>query len=275
MPWLGDVINQIRGEIERHDNPSEQLKEVLLWRGFLASSNEGQTYLLRGSNRGDEDDCKTLEELGLDLDRLQDEHFTARVGWGAFTGRQHDAIQKILAIPSPDGMTDVGFRCNEWRDFRRLKFGYALPTKECDIGIALLVRTLPFLSVPTRLSGHGDNDTCHLHIDFDGPYAYHWFRAVFRHKLEGDLGALAGLFNFQPTPDDGALALHIGTETEDAQVAFSFFSAGQQLARLMMNEDFGAEIRQIKHDACDHFHGNRIAPTVNAWQAYLAQNNLW
>ena len=185
-PWLQLVCRSIELDLHRIEDSRIQLRDALLWRGFFAGTDDSGVLIYRGNHKADRMDIKTLSRL-LTVTPADEDGVIARVSLKADAQtRLTSPIRAILQLPSPPGMTAAGFRYTTWASFRNCRFGYGLPVIELDLGVSLLVRTLPLVSVPTRLSGHGVSEP-RLYIEFDGAYAACWFKYLFENHLSQHL----------------------------------------------------------------------------------------
>ena len=265
--WERRVLASIVDSILAHPDAETQLVETLQWRGFLAIRNSDGVFLqtgnadadkkdislLTGHTQADQDDLKSLSEI-LTIERLSDQDIAAHVSWSDSEGdNRQDEVRRILEIPSPTGMTPAGYDFKYWEQFRECQYPYGLATEELDLGVSLLVRALPLICVPTRVSGHGITDRRRLYVEFDGPYAGAWFKAIFETRLANRLSQ-AELFQIRF--DNNRCSLEIGQQAD----AFTAFRASQDLARLLIQPDVFKPIQKLKNQACLDW-SRRFSPT--------------
>jgi len=242
--WLNHVTETITAVITKDLDAASQLADALQWRGFLAGRDAEGVVLHTGDAHADDVDLSTLSKM-LRIERLSDPDIVARVDWPESSGLSRaDEIRRILEIPSPQGMTAAGYRFADWDQFRNCRYGYGLPACDLDFGVALLVRALPLISVPTRLSGHGVRQQRRLHVQFDGPYAATCFKAAFHTHLARQLSRPA-MFEFHiGSEDTNSLIIGQNSNTIDA------FRASQELGRLLIRPEVFEPLRGLKTRVC-------------------------
>jgi hypothetical protein len=209
--------------------------------------------LHRTSRRADKSDRMALEKCHLEVQALQDRDHCAHIDWRSF-GRDRQAIVGILNIPSPQGMTGIGHFFAGWRGFRRCRFGESLAANDLDAGVALLVKLMSAIGVPTRLSGHGLKDMCEIYVSFQGKYAFIWFKAVFQELLAPGLDPeVRQLVEFRGDEEGGYgnYEVRIGSETRDPSEARRFYDAQFEISCRMMDEHWVASVQQAKKRVCD------------------------
>lgn len=263
-PWLQLVCRSIELDLHRIEDSRIQLRDALLWRGFFAGTDDTGVLIYRGNHKADRMDIKALSRL-LTVTPADEDGVIARVSLKADAQtRLTSPIRAILQLPSPWGMTAAGFRYTSWASFRNCRFGYGLPVIELDLGVSLLVRTLPLVSVPTRLSGHGVSEP-RLYIEFDGAYAACWFKYLFENHLSQHLQR-PDVFRVDLSRETGRLV--IGREASSNDDAVASFQAAQDLARLLLDERLAGRLRRLKQAVCSQFNDR---PGVNRFYQKCCQ----
>jgi len=229
MRWFNEVQNRILTEIQRQPTMRQRLVEALHWRGFLVWSETGHIYMDRCAAAADRCDIESLRPFKplCIVAREEAADYCAEVRWRYATQPAMDAvIEGILRLPAPDGMTSI---------LSHPEFGFDFPATELDQGVALLVRGLARLGLPTKISGHGHAERCRIFVEFANDAVGQTFRELFDARF-ADRVADAGVFTFGQGELGGA-ALMIGDATNDEETAFRFFCAAQQLGRLMFEHN--------------------------------------
>jgi hypothetical protein len=266
-PWLQLVCRSIESDLHRIEDSRIRLANALLWRGFFAGTDDTGVLIYRGNQKADRMDLKTLSRL-LRVTPADEDGVIARVSLnaGAQT-RWTQQIRAILQLPSPWGMTASGIRYTSWASFKKCRFGYGLPVIELDLGVALLVRALPLVSVPTRLSGHGVSEP-RLYIEFDGAYAACWFKYLFENHLSQHLQR-PDVFRVDLSREGGRLV--IGREASSNDNVVASFQAAQDLARWLMDERLAGRLRRLKQAVCSQFND---CPDVNRFYQKCCQMSV-
>lgn len=222
--WLTAVQEKILEEIKRLPR-SEQLREALLWRGFLAHQDDGRIRLVRIAEKTDAADIASLGLLaGVIVKTIEGGEWCAEIEWAHAQEGRGNAIRSILDLPSPIGMTSIN---------KHDAFGWHFPAQELDLGVALLARGMMRLGLHTIISGHGSAERCMLYIEYEN----HSLGMEFRRRFYAQW--------VQQMPNSGGVTftsevfrgtkLVFGAETDDAEEAFARFRAAQVLGREIHN----------------------------------------
>jgi len=215
--WLNAVQEKILEEIKRLPR-SEQLREALLWRGFLAHQDDGRIRLVRIAEITDAADIASLGLLaGVIVKTIEGGEWCAEIEWAHAQEGRGNAIRSILDLPSPIGMTSIN---------KHDAFGWHFPAQELDLGVALLARGMMRLGLHTIISGHGSAERCMLYIEYENHPLGMEFRRRFDAQWVNQMPALG---------DFGAPKIEFGAETDDAEEAFARFRAAQVLGREIHN----------------------------------------
>ena len=176
----------------------------------------------------------------------------------------------LLDGPQEDQWTSITTERAEWAGFRALKYGVRLHPSQLELGVALLVRVLPLVSVPTEVSGHGRAGKFFLRVDIDGNYGRAWVRFLLEQELR----------HLLPPTDVGRLRqglrysrrIVLGGHDEDLASALDSFWRGQRLARLLLDSERGVEVRRRRRRIVDSF-AQTERPTPNDFRRRCVE--LW
>ena len=125
---------------------------VLRWRGFLCVLRAGRVYIAKKSPAAD---LLLLRRAGIALRPCEprDGELLCEIVDAARISE--DRLRQVFCVPPENFLTWAGVGPKgeminpNWSTFRRLKFGAALPVRNLDCGVALLVKTLPLLGLLT------------------------------------------------------------------------------------------------------------------------------
>jgi hypothetical protein len=172
------------------------LTEALLRRGFLAFHDEQGVFLGSGSHEAD----LTVLKLVKGIDVCPIDNVSDRVASINFLDSdQIGAAIRIIQLgenhserPHSGGFTSFGlgpYVNSSWTTYKRMKWGAKLAvcpaqsadqeqvSNSLDIGIALLIKSLPLARVATSLSCDG-HSVRHASISFHFPWDVHWAKSV-------------------------------------------------------------------------------------------------
>lgn len=179
----------LQQELPSISNITERLAQTLLRRGFLINYENDFISVHSGIHPQDLKDLTELGELiGFEVQPVEssDKTYVAKLHVGR---RLHnDFEQLIILLPSWRGMSACYSKPKTWSAFKSNRFGAKVPTKDLDLGISLLIKTLPLLGVRTLLccDGHGQ---CQPYVKFCGQHYLNWFLFIIE-KIKPDLPLL-------------------------------------------------------------------------------------
>lgn len=159
------------------NDPIEQLKTILLWRGFLARRDEAGVFLCTGSADGD---VEMLQQLGVAVQRIEGhpENCAEILATHSITD---EVLFRIFSHPPIYGMSGMydfsGVVNHDWQTFLNCKYGAKVPVAVLEPGIALLVKALPLIGLHTAEScdGHLSKPTM---IRFISKHHWNWAKLI-------------------------------------------------------------------------------------------------
>ncbi len=210
--WLLDHLGKIA-------DPVECAQQTLLRRGFLLWKSGGAIGLRATSHRQDYD------WLNFVARRARWKQTCCHVeGEGSVQGYEvssmlsPDAIQRVILHPGVRGMTFVNYRYSTWKDFKLNSWGHRIPVMDLDIGVAAIVKALPFARVRTNLCCDG-HDVRPAELWFPSPFFSRWFERV----LDASSEVVDGLQEVVVTQvDDRSLQLIGPAEPRRARLLFEW-----------------------------------------------------
>lgn len=223
-------------------NTTERLAHTLLRRGFLVGYQKDRIKVHRGVH---EDDLRSLEKLcgKWDLELRRSSNDPAFMAVMDVPAGLTDFEKSIIYLPSCRGMSAVyGFYHKPtWEAFVNNRYGAKVPSKELDLGVALLIKTLPLAGVRTKMccDRHGGRPP---YIEFCGQHHKNWFMQVIQ-QCRQELPILDGLqFNLDSESESVSIQLNNQADWQPTDT-IPVFDTLFQLATSLMSED---KIQQFK-----------------------------
>ena len=183
--------------------------ELLLCRGFILKDFRS------GSN-----------ELDLDACEKSDFGYRSKLN-------NESLISSLLPSNRYSSITSSEMLNRDFRSFLRCRFGARIPVRVLDPGIALLVKTLPIISVMTANCCSGHLKARPRILLFDSFHSQ-WMRQVFRYLFAGISGWSISGIAFELEADD----------TEASH--FHAYWLAQFMARSLLDRENGQAIREAK-----------------------------
>jgi hypothetical protein len=253
MPHRADLYDRISTHIwNGFKNPIDRITEVLLWRGFLVEKRANDILLCTGSH---DDDLVFLSEI-LPEPRFHIQEILNDVNHRATISvpkkiTNRDILHIVSLGQQPGhGMLGEPLVGVDWLAFQNCRFGASVAVRWLDIGIALMVKTLPLAGVFTTYScdgfAHGDRNTL---ISLHGSYHFGWCKRVIE-KVTCEL-EIVNLGNFIYEPGSGwthEYRWQIADTGFDGQIeeAFDVFHEIQCVARHLMRPEVIDGLRALK-----------------------------
>jgi hypothetical protein len=240
------------------------LLEALLRRGFLAFRDKQGVWLGSGSHSEDIRVLQLIQGIVVEADSDCDDRIAAVSLRYKSNMQTLDAIKQIIAVPehhkgnNGGGFTTFGpaaYLSRNWGTYRNIKWGAKLavcPSSSqeeqicgaLDIGVALLVKALPFLRVVTSLScdGHGRHPAyVSFHFPWDAPWCKTAFNAL-------DAQTPASLWTW----GESKLEIEPANSFDDLSV-LDMLNDIQTFARSLLNQKIIAFIGQARTRTLDVF----------------------
>ena len=240
-------------DISRRLRGSELLFEWLLCAGFLVT-RDPDSGVVRCREARDHRELPSRLVLEEGVDGEREVRFSTDVDDPA------SYIGEMLKVGPPENVfTAITCERESWPQFRALRYGVRFQPGSLELGVALLVRTLPLITVPTEVSGHGRDGSFFLRVKIDGSYGRAWFRFLLEQELRHVLPALDVEVLRQGLRYSERIAL--GAQNENEARALASFWRGQRLARVLLDKERCEEVRTRRRRIVDSFErGERPTP---------------
>lgn len=248
----------------------ELIEQAALFRGFLVlpkSGSRGIICLAKGSHPKD---IEALNFCGLDIQSTN--RWNTLISW---RNKPNELARRIIYLGEHRGMSTVGpsrwKRTITWGDYCKMVWGAKLPVtgdldlcvarhyknpcrlrhidNALDLGVSLLVKTLPLIRVCTRMccDGHGTNP---FKIYFQYEWDHVWFACVYQRLLAMQV--------FTPrrsswNVSEDCLSIEPSSKSFNEESWLQVFLEIQEFSRLLMSQTLINAVGKARQRTLQHF----------------------